>query len=96
MDSRGTSQTSQPDISHLTPSQQKRLEPEIYRLSCLCKFGCVCACCTACISLLPYWMYMQRVLRLIRRFESENRRGDGPSTSSGELVQPTHSDSSLA
>mmetsp|Transcript_14219 Transcript_14219/g.56697 ORF Transcript_14219/g.56697 Transcript_14219/m.56697 type:complete len:138 (+) Transcript_14219:49-462(+) len=79
-----------PDVSHLTPAQRSALEPEISRLSLLCKCGCACACCTACASLLPYLCYARRVNRLIRRFERENAvsgddKGDGPLLREGSL-----------
>lgn len=70
------------DTSQLTTDQQTRLEPEIERLSLLCKCGCLIACCTCCVSFVPYWLYSRRVLSIIRRFEQENRLAKGCESSS--------------
>ena len=92
-DHRGSSHA---DISHLTQQQQRDLEPEIHRLSCLCKCGVACACCSACLSMVPYWLYSQRVIRLIRRYETENKAAkldlvDSLAAASAAEPRPTES-----
>ena len=52
--------------------EARLLEPRLRKLNVLFKFGASCCCCTACLSLIPYWLYSRRVVRLIKHYEEQN------------------------
>jgi hypothetical protein len=72
LDSERGSNASQICTANLTEDQQRLLEPRLRKLNVLFKFGASCCCCTACLSLIPYWLYSRRVVRLIKHYEEQN------------------------